>query len=169
MRNGALFLVLITFLFAVPSHAQIYKWTDAHGVVHFQDTPPQNRAVAAGMATLPDTPYENGVATGSGTTGARPAAASVAATTTPVKAATYQNAKVEVYGTSWCPWCKKTLAFFRSRGIAVKDYDIEKDKEAARRKFELDPNPGIPTVVVNGRVIHGYSPTAFERALKASR
>ncbi len=68
--------------------------------------------------------------------------------------------------TSWCPWCKKTLAFFRSRGIAVRAYDIERDSAAARRKKQIDSSRGVPTTVIDGRVINGYAPQAFERALK---
>jgi glutaredoxin len=74
--------------------------------------------------------------------------------------------KVEVYMTSWCPWCKKTLAFFHSRGIPVKAYDVERDSEAAKRKAQLDPSSGVPTTIIDGRVIQGYAPEAFERALK---
>lgn len=87
----------------------------------------------------------------------------------PTNAVTSRNAKVEVYLASWCPWCKKTIEFFRSRGISVRTYDIEKDDSAARRKDKLDPRRGVPTTVINGRVIHGYSPGAFEDALKKTR
>lgn len=80
----------------------------------------------------------------------------------------HHEPQVEVYMTSWCPWCKKTLTFFRSRGIAVQVYDIERDSAAARRKKRIDSSRGVPTTVIDGRVIHGYAPKAFERALKYS-
>ena len=78
----------------------------------------------------------------------------------------HREPQVEVYMTSWCPWCKKTLIFFRSRGIAVHAYDIERDSAAARRKKQIDSSRGVPTTVIDGRVINGYAPQAFERALK---
>ena len=34
---------------------------------------------------------------------------------------------VELYITSWCPYCKKAIEYFESRGIKYKAYDIEKD------------------------------------------
>ncbi len=170
MLRSALFLILIAFFLCTSAQAQIYKWTDSSGVVHFQDSPPSNLSSARKLATLPDTPYENGTGSGAATARANPAATTAkAAPSAPVKEAAYHEAKVEVYGTSWCPWCKKTLAYFRSRGIAVHDYDVEKDSAAARRKNEIDPRRGVPTVVVNGKVIHGYSPRAFASALKSSR
>jgi glutaredoxin len=75
--------------------------------------------------------------------------------------------KVELYTTSWCPYCKKAANFFRSKGIPFKEYDIEKDKAAARRKKQLDKKgSGVPFAMINGKPIHGYSTKAYERALK---
>ncbi len=59
--------------------------------------------------------------------------------------------------------------FFRSKGIPFKEYNIDKDKEAAQRKFKLD-NGGraVPFVVINGVGIRGFSAEAYEAALKRS-
>ena len=50
----------------------------------------------------------------------------------------------------------------------MKSYDIEADPAAASRKQRLDASQGIPTTVINGQVIHGYAPGAFENALDNS-
>ena len=42
----------------------------------------------------------------------------------------------------------------------------EKDRAAAARKRELDPKRGVPFAIINGRLIHGYSESAYERALR---
>lgn len=76
------------------------------------------------------------------------------------------KAKVDLYVTSWCPYCHKAKAFFQSRGVAVNVYDIEKNKKAAARKRKLDPQRGVPFAVVNGRGIHGYAPEQYLQALK---
>ena len=73
--------------------------------------------------------------------------------------------KVELYTTSWCPYCQKARDFFRSRGIPFTEYDIEKDKSAAARKNRLDKKKGVPFVVINGRGLHGWSAAAYEQAL----
>lgn len=77
--------------------------------------------------------------------------------------------RVELYTTSWCPYCQKARDFFRSRGIAFTEYDIEKDREAALRKRRLDNSSGVPFVVIDGRGIHGYSEAAYDTALKGSK
>ena len=77
--------------------------------------------------------------------------------------------KVELYTTSWCPYCKKARDFFRSRGISFTEYDIEKDKEAAQRQRQMDSRGGVPFVVIDGRGIAGFSEAAYEKALKSGQ
>jgi len=77
--------------------------------------------------------------------------------------------QVELYVTSWCPYCKQAIQFFRSRGIPFTVYDIEKDKGAAQRKNRLDSRGGVPFAVINGQAIHGFSAEAYERALERRR
>jgi glutaredoxin len=77
----------------------------------------------------------------------------------------YGDNQVDLYVTSWCGYCKKARKFLISKGIDFNEYDIEKDEEAARRKRELDGRRGVPFAVINGHKIHGWSQPAYERAL----
>lgn len=77
-----------------------------------------------------------------------------------------ESPKVELYVTSWCPYCKQAIQYFRSRSIPFTVYDIEKDGSAAQRKNRLDNRNGVPFAVINGEKIHGFSSAAYERALK---
>jgi glutaredoxin len=80
-----------------------------------------------------------------------------------------ERSKVELYVTSWCPYCKQAKQYFRSRDIPFTAYDIEKDGRAARRKAELDTRGGVPFAVINGQKIYGFSPEAYEKALERGR
>jgi glutaredoxin len=71
--------------------------------------------------------------------------------------------KVELYTTSWCPYCDKARDFFISRGISFTEYDIEKDQSAAARKNKLDKKKGVPFVVIDGIGMHGWSEAAYEQ------
>jgi len=73
--------------------------------------------------------------------------------------------EIEIYTTSWCRDAKR---YFRSRGIAFKAYDMEKDRQAARRLKRYSPGGGVPVTVINAQPIMGYAPAAFARALQAS-
>ncbi|MDA3833175.1 MAG: glutaredoxin domain-containing protein [Spirochaetales bacterium] len=76
------------------------------------------------------------------------------------------TAKVDLYVTSWCPYCHKAADYFRARKIPFTVYDIEKDTKAAARKKRLDGGrTGVPFAVVNGVALHGYDPRGYERAL----
>lgn len=80
--------------------------------------------------------------------------------------AAQQTAQVELYTTSWCPYCTRARAFFRSRGVSFVEYDIEKDAAAAARKRALGGRGGVPFAVVNGQRIHGYASEAYAKALR---
>jgi len=73
--------------------------------------------------------------------------------------------RVEIYTTSWCPYCRKAEAFFKANAVAYVNYDIEKDKQAARRKRQLDRRKGVPLTVINGQVIYGFSEKLYRTAL----
>ena len=77
-----------------------------------------------------------------------------------------QAPEVELYVTSWCPYCHKAKAFLDQRGIAYRAYDIERDPAAARRKQQLDTGRGVPFAVINGIKISGWSQQAYQTALE---
>jgi len=83
----------------------------------------------------------------------------------PVRAAEEPPPRIELYVTSWCPYCLKAIDFFRERGLAPTIYNIERDPAAARRKEQLDPRRGVPLAVIDGQVIYGYAPRSYQTAL----
>jgi len=80
-------------------------------------------------------------------------------------ASTGASHQVEIFLTSWCPYCQKAVTFFADRKVPVRIFNIEKDPAAARRKRELDPRHGVPLVIIDDQIIYGFSPKAFNTAL----
>lgn len=76
--------------------------------------------------------------------------------------------RVEVYMTSWCGYCKKTLNYLDSKGVPYAAYDIESDS-AAKQRYRALGGRGVPLVVIGGNKIAGYSPEAMDRYLQASQ
>ncbi len=157
---------IITFIFTLSalalylcgtSTAEMYRWVDENGETQITDSPPPNIKSPGEIKIYRDIPQDS-------------------QNTEPVPDVKKQESKpsittkktheVVLYGTSWCPYCRKARDFFRSRGIDFIEYDIEKDKEAAIRKKELDTRGGVPFAIINGRSIHGFSESAYERALQ---
>ena len=75
---------------------------------------------------------------------------------------------VELYVTSWCPYCSKAKAYFQAKGIAYTAYDIEKDPAAAKR-FQQYGQRGVPLVVIGTTAIPGYSVGEYDKALAAAQ
>ena len=73
--------------------------------------------------------------------------------------------KVELYVTDWCPYCKKAINFFTSKGITPQIFNIEKDPIALKRKNLLDPEPGVPFAVIDGTPVHGFSESYYQLIL----
>jgi glutaredoxin len=148
------------------SFAEIYKWVDENGVIHLSDSPPRE-IVSTGKAEIipteaPDPPMIQNAEKPIPKAGNK----TVIATPTSRMTTKPKTPKVELYSTAWCVYCRKAREFFRSRGIAFVEYDVEKDEDAARRKNQLTDRRGVPFVVINGTGIYGYDQGAYIRALK---
>lgn len=158
-----LFLMLaVGLLLTIPSlsDAAIYKWVDKNGTVHFTDSPPPSGSNAKEINPEPNrlegygkVPENRPAPRGR----ALPQATKIAHADLPI---------VELFVTSWCGYCKKAEAYFKKRKIPFVKYDIEKDRQAARRKASLTQSRGVPFVLIGEVGIPGYSEEAFDRALR---
>ena len=166
MTNYKLYLSvsIITLLLTATLNAKdVYKWVDENGTIHFQGAPPQNTKQPVTIKRLPTyeddhrdrQPSEPGEEKGN-----------PGSPTTATAGDTSREPEVELYVTSWCPHCKRAIDYLRSRRIAFTEYDIEKDKQAARRKSRLTGESGVPFAMINGQPVHGFTPVAYERALR---
>ncbi|MGY2374194.1 glutaredoxin family protein [Pseudomonas sp. SDO524_S393] len=77
------------------------------------------------------------------------------------------SARVTLYATEWCGYCKQIRRFLDQKGIPYQAFDIEKDAQA-RKAYEALGGGGIPFVDVNGVLIRDYNPKAIEHALSVS-
>jgi glutaredoxin len=163
---GLFLIIFMVAVFADQSIADMYKWVDENGIVHFSETLPDD-ADNSDIDSLPTytTPENSGYPQDNNSSENENSDNSLNPADTVQKKPRAKTPKVELYTTSWCPWCKKAKAFFRSRGIAFVEYDIEKDKEAASRKAQLDRQQGVPFAVINGIGVSGYNIKAYNNAL----
>ena len=154
-------LLLIVFHFtAVHAFADMYKWVDKNGVVHFSDTPPKSEK---SIETYETSTYKEPPS--------KPTPSESEALPSPVpeekaknEAVKYSN-HVEIFTTSWCRYCKQAIAFLQSNRIEYKQYDIEKDPNAAEKMRALGGRGGVPFAVINGNKIYGFSAETYKKAL----
>jgi glutaredoxin 3 len=75
-------------------------------------------------------------------------------------------AQVEIYTTSWCPYCMRARALLQRKGVAFTDIDIE---EEPQRRREMVARAGgrtsVPQIFINGEHIGGSDElAALDRA-----
>lgn len=73
--------------------------------------------------------------------------------------------RIEVFGASWCPACRRARAYLRDHRIAFRDLDVDHDPAASARLGLLNPRRTIPTMDIDGRVLVGFSPEGLEAAI----
>ena len=150
-------LLALTLYLCTTAAAEIYKWVDEKGEMHISDSPPPAAKSPGDMKVYKDRQGDS--------PDTAPAPLKKREESRP-SFESKKRADVVLYTTSWCPYCRKARDYFRSRGIDFVEYDIEKDKEAAIRKKQLDSRGGVPFAIINGRSVSGFSASAYEKALQ---
>jgi glutaredoxin-like YruB-family protein len=74
--------------------------------------------------------------------------------------------KATVYSTRTCPYCTLAKEFLKAKGIAFKEIDVSKDKEAAEEMIQKSGQMGVPVIDIDGTIIVGFNRTAIEKALR---
>ena len=136
--------ILIIFLafFSSVSHAEVYKWTDTNGNIHFSDVKPAS--IKAEELSLEINTY----------------------TQVSFERSSYNaGSKVIMYSTKSCGYCKKAKKYFKNNNIAFTDYDINKDAKARRRHKEMGAT-GVPVILVGDKRLNGFSESSFQRIYK---
>jgi len=137
-------LVALLWLFGLtPAVAEIFKWTDDRGKVHFGDRPPSEREVEKikieinSYTSVEVVPFEASVTSN------------------------IRSGKVVMYSTVWCGYCKKARRYFKEKRIAFQEYDTEKTKKG-REDYKKLNGTGVPIILVGKKRMNGFSPSGFE-------
>ncbi|HEY2525085.1 MAG TPA: glutaredoxin 3 [Candidatus Binataceae bacterium] len=75
-------------------------------------------------------------------------------------------AKVEVYTTSYCPYCIRAKSLLKRKGVAFDEIDVSGDPALREKMIELSGGRRtVPEIFINGRIVGGYDEL---RALEAA-
>ena len=127
--------------------AELYKWVDAQGKVHYGDSPPsgaQLKKISNNISSFTSVAvegftYDPGLVTTSA-----------------------GSKRVVMYSTSWCGYCKKAAQHFRRNNIQFVEHDIEKSSAAAQ-DFKKLGGKGVPLILVGKKKMSGFSAQRFDR------
>lgn len=151
MRTGTTTGVLLLLALLLPAAdlpAEIYKWVDEQGQVHYSDQKPDDRPVTE---VTEDPGSYQGIGYGTVEIGAPEAAP--------------RKERVVMLSASWCGTCKKARTYFRRNGIPFREYDIETSRTGKRLYEQLGAN-GVPVILVGKKRMNGFSEAGFERLVR---
>ena len=75
-------------------------------------------------------------------------------------------AKVEIFTTPTCIWCKKTKEWFKEHKVKYEEHDVATDDKAREEMIEKSGQMGVPVVMIDGKMIVGFDEQALKKALK---
>ena len=142
---SSLFLVIL--LASPMAQADLYKWVDAQGSIHYGDKPPDNaqlKKITGNVSSFTSVNVEPFVFD-------------------PGNISKQSESKtVVMYSTSWCGYCKKAARHFRKNKIDFTEYDIEKSARGAREYKKLKGR-GVPVILIGDQRMNGFSAKTFDR------
>ncbi len=66
-------------------------------------------------------------------------------------------AKVELYTTTYCPFCTRAKSLLKSKGIAFDEIDVTDDDALRAKMIEMSGGRRtVPEIFINGKIIGGF-------------
>lgn len=66
-------------------------------------------------------------------------------------------AKVEVYTTTFCPYCVRAKSLLKSKGVSFEEIDVTEDSALREKMVELaGGRRTVPEIFINGKIVGGY-------------
>ncbi len=130
--------------------ADMYKWVDETGKIHYTDSPPPGKKAQKldlKINSIAGPPVVSAFKDGAAGTSNRTAA------------------KVKVYGAAWCGYCKRAKAYLQARGTPFEDIDVERSVQG-KSEFRVLGGRGVPVILVGDQRMDGYRQEALEGMLK---
>jgi len=130
--------------------ADMYKWIDENGNVHYTDSPPPGKKVKKLDLKINSITGPGVVSTIGKQSPQSPAAG---------------TAKVKLYTTTWCGYCKRAKAYLQARGTSFQEIDVETSAQG-QREFQALGGRGVPVILVGNQRMDGYSEGTLAGMLK---
>jgi glutaredoxin-like YruB-family protein len=74
-------------------------------------------------------------------------------------------AKVTIYSTPTCPYCKMAKEYLKENGVEYADIDVSADAQKAQVMIEKSGQMGVPVIDVDGKIIVGFDKEELKKAL----
>ncbi len=119
--------------------AQVLKWVDGNGKVHYGDVSSQQGQ--GQVIELSISSYES---------------------VSIIQSEAIKGDRVVMYSTDWCGYCKQARHYFEKNDIDFVEYNIDKNR-TARRAYKKLGAKGVPVILVGKQRMNGFSVAGFNR------
>lgn len=77
------------------------------------------------------------------------------------------KAKIKIYSTPTCVYCKMAKEFFKKNKVKYEEYDVSKNLKAQEEMVEKSKQLGVPVIEIGREIIIGFDKPKIEQLLKA--
>lgn len=74
-------------------------------------------------------------------------------------------ARVKIYSTPACVYCRMARDFFEKHGVEYEDHNVAVDETALKEMVGKSHQLGVPVIDVEGQVFVGFNRSALEKVL----
>ena len=74
-------------------------------------------------------------------------------------------AKVKIYSTPSCVYCKMAREFFEKHGVEYEDHDVTANGETLKEMINKSHQMGVPVIDVDGQIFVGFNRLGLEKVL----
>lgn len=65
-------------------------------------------------------------------------------------------AKVTIYTTPYCAYCKMAKEYFHSKNVAYEEYDVMTNMQKRQEMVSKSGQLGVPVIDIGGKIIIGF-------------
>jgi glutaredoxin 3 len=65
-------------------------------------------------------------------------------------------AKVTIYSTPWCTYCKMAKDYFKEKKVEYSDHDVSADEKARTEMLSKSNQSGVPVIDIDGTLVVGF-------------
>jgi glutaredoxin len=136
------------------SIAEIFKWTDKNGVIHYSENKPEKESVEEfQLKSYQQVTIERVE---------EPANTDQNQEQKDQKPKRSRPKKVVMYSAEWCGVGKTAKAYFKKNRIRYTSYDVEKNA-AARKRYKKMGAKGVPVIFIGKQRMNGFNASGFDQ------
>ena len=74
-------------------------------------------------------------------------------------------AKIKIYSTPQCGFCKMAKDYFDSKKWEYEEYDVTKDVGKQKEMIEKTGQMGVPVIDIDGKIIIGFDKPKIDKLM----